>query len=62
MAKNSKGQETNDQRINKSGRGKSLSVGKLLPANWDMVRVTRTKQADHEVWLHIRQLEVIEAE
>ena len=62
MVKNSKGQETNDQRVNKSGRGRSISVGKFFPLDFDMVRVTRTKQADNEVWLHIRKLVVREAE
>ena len=62
MAKNSKGQQVNDQRVNKSGRGRSLSMGRLLPPSFDMVRVTRTRYDDNNVWIHIRKLEIREAE
>ena len=62
MAKNEKNQETNDQRVHHSGRGRLLAVGKLLPADFDWVRVTRTRTSGNEVWLHIRKLELSEAE
>jgi len=62
MAKNQKGQETVDQRVNRSGRGRLISVGRLLPADFDMVRITRTKTATNEVWLHVRKLVIKEAE
>lgn len=60
--KNSRGQETNDQSINTSGRARLLAIGKFLPKDWGRVRVTRTRVDDHNVYLHIRELEVREAE
>lgn len=62
MAKNNKGQEVNDQRVNHSGRGRNLSMGRLLPPDWEWVRVTRTRYDDNNVWLHIRRLEIREAD
>lgn len=60
--KNDKGQETNDQSINRTGRARLLSVGKFVPKDWGRVRVTRTKQDEHNVWIHIRELTVRLAE
>ena len=56
MAKNAEGQETNDQRINTNGRARLLSVGKFLPKEWEMVRVTRTRTAPGTVWLRVDQI------
>lgn len=62
MAKNEHGQEVNDQRVNKSGRGKSLAISKFLPPDFDWVRVTRTQFDGQNVYLHIRKLELREAD
>lgn len=61
MAKNSKGQETNDQHINVHGRSRQLTVGKFIPEDWGWVRVTRTQSKVGEVTLHIRRLEMVES-
>lgn len=59
MAKNNKNQEVFDQHINVNGRARLLSVGKLIPSSWGWVRVTRTRQADGEVWLHIQEIKMV---
>ena len=61
MAKNSKGQETVDLRINTNARRRQLSVGKVIPSDWDWVRVTRTRSEDGTVWLRVSRLTVVEA-
>ncbi|MCH8311017.1 MAG: hypothetical protein IIB17_11070 [Chloroflexi bacterium] len=50
-----------DQRINVSGRGRTLAVGKTLPTDWEWVRVTVLESKDNEVTLHIRRLVLNEA-
>lgn len=60
--KDRKGREVNDQRVNHSGRGRLLAIGKFLPEGFDWVRVTRTRSNENEVWLHIRKLVISEAE
>ena len=50
-----------DQKINTSGRGRSLSVGKVLPHTWEWVRVTVTEETKTSVTLHIKKLEIREA-
>lgn len=62
MAKNDKHQETVDLRINTNGRRRQLSVGKILPEDYDWVRVTRTRSTEDTVWLKIRRLKLIEVE
>ena len=51
--KNKKGQIVLDQTVNRSGRSRQISVGKLLPADWEWVRVVRTRFNDKTVWLRI---------
>ena len=60
MAKNSKGQETNDLHIHGSGRSRLLSVGKFLDAEWGWVRETKTHKEGNKVWLTIEALELVE--
>lgn len=62
MTKDSRGRLVVDSRVNKSGRGRLLAMGKLLPGDFDYVRVTVTRTRDNSVWLHIRKLELAEAE
>ncbi len=50
-----------DQRILTSGRGRALSVGKILPKDWDWVRVTVTEETKNTRTLVIRKLEIREA-
>ena len=50
-----------DQRIQETGRGRNLAVGKTLPRSWGFVRVTTTKHKDGTVSLHIRPLTLVEA-
>lgn len=50
-----------DQKINTSGRGRSLAVGKVLPKDWDWVRVTATEGTDKVVTFTVRKLELREA-
>ncbi len=62
MNRDKKGRVVVDGRVNKSGRGRLLAVGKLLPADFDYVRVTQTRTRENEIWLHIRKLTLSEAE
>ena len=50
-----------DQKVNTSGRGRSLSVGKVIPKNWVWVRVTVIEESKTEVTVKIRKLEIREA-
>lgn len=50
-----------DQKINTSGRGRSLAVGKILPHDWSWVRVTVTEETKTEVTITIRKLVIREA-
>lgn len=59
--KDSTGREVQDQKIQAQGRGRLLAVGRVIPPDWDYVRVTKTKADDNTVWLRIRHLEVAEA-
>ena len=62
MAANSEEQPTHqDQKINTSGRGRSLAVGKVIPKNWTWVRVTVTEETKTTVTLTIKKLEIREA-
>jgi len=61
MAKNDKGQEANDQKINSNARRRMLSVGKVIPNDWGWVRVTRTRSDENTVWLQIKRLRIAEA-
>ena len=60
--KNSLGQEVQDQKVQKAGRAMLLAVGRVIPADWDYVRGTKTKHDDNTVWLRIRHLEVSESD
>ena len=60
MAKNSKHQETNDQKIHGSGRSRLLSIGKYCPPEWGWVRVTQTHKEGNKIWLTIEALELVE--
>lgn len=62
MNKDKRGRPVVDSRVNKSGRGRLLAMGKLLPADFDYVRVTVTRTRENSVWLHIRKLDLAEAE
>ena len=62
MNRDKKGRVVVDGRVNKSGRGRLLAVGKLLPADFDYVRVTQTRTRENEIWLHVRKLTLSEAE
>ncbi len=59
--KDSTGHEVQDQKIQKAGRASLLAVGRVIPADWEYVRVTKTKHDDNTVWLRIKHLEVSEA-
>lgn len=62
MAKEAKEQaKPQDQKINTSGRGRSLSVGKVLPHDWSWVRVTVIEETKTEITLTIRKLVIREA-
>lgn len=50
-----------DQRVNTSGRGRSLAVGKVLPKDWDWVRVTVVETTKTEITVKIRKLVIKEA-
>lgn len=50
-----------DQKINTSGRGRSLSVGKVLPHDWSWVRVTVIEESKTEITIKIRKLVIREA-
>lgn len=50
-----------DQKINTSGRGRSLAVGKILPHDWTWVRVTVIEESKTEVTVKIRKLVIREA-
>lgn len=50
-----------DQRINTSGRGRSIAVGKMLPKTWDWIRVTVVEESTTEVTVKIRKLVIREA-
>lgn len=60
--KDKRGRVVVDQKVNHSGRGRLLAMGKLLPPDFDYVRVTITRTRENDVWLHIRKLELAEAE
>jgi len=60
MAKNSKGQETNDQHIMRNNRQVTLSVGKYVEQDWGWVRVTKTHREGNKIWLTIEALELVE--
>lgn len=62
MQKDNRGRTVVDARVNKSGRGRLLAMGKLLPEDFDYVRVTITRHSGTSVWLHIRKLELAEAD
>ncbi len=51
-----------DQKINTSGRGRSLAVGKVLPHSWSWVRVTVIEESTTEVTVKIRKLVIREAQ
>lgn len=61
MPKDRKGRMVLDSKVNHAGRGRLLAVGKLLPDDFDWVRVTVTRTRQGEVWLHIKQLVLSEA-
>lgn len=50
-----------DQKINTSGRGYSLAVGKILPHDWSWVRVTVIEETKTEITIKIRKLVIREA-
>ena len=60
MAKNNKGQEVVDLRINTNARRRQLSVGKVLPKDWDWVRITRTRSEEGTIWLRVTKLTIVE--
>ena len=62
MERNNKGQVLQDQKVNKIGRGRVIAVTKFVPDDFEWVRVTRTRFDDHNVWLHIRKLDLKEAD
>lgn len=55
------GQKPQDQKINTSGRSRTLSVGKALPHDWSWVRVTVIQESKTEITLKIRKLVIREA-
>lgn len=61
MVKNDEQPAHQDQKINTSGRGRSLSVGKVLPKNWSWVRVTVIEESKTHVTITIKKLEMREA-
>lgn len=60
MGKNNKGQQVKDLRINTNNRRRQLSVGALIPSEWDWVRVTRTRSDLDTVWLQVKRLTMVE--
>lgn len=62
MQKDKRGRTVVDQKINHSGRGRLMAMGKLLPEDFNYVRVTITRTGENNVWLNIRKLELAEAE
>lgn len=50
-----------DQKVNTSGRGRSLAVGKILPRDWSWVRLTVIEESKTEVIVKIRKLVIREA-
>lgn len=61
MAKTNNEPTHQDQKINTSGRGRSLSVGKVVPKTWSWVRVTVVEESKTEVTIKIKKLEIREA-
>jgi len=60
--KDARGRFVQDQRIMKvAARGRHLSVGRLIPEDWQHVRVTKTREDESTVWIRIRKLEITEA-
>jgi len=60
MARNSKGQETNDLKIIRNGRQTLMSVGKYVLPEWGWVRVTKTHKEGNKIWLTVEALELVE--
>ena len=51
-----------DLKIQATGRGRNLAVGKTLPRSWEYVRVQTTNHKDGSVSLHIRPLTLTEGD
>lgn len=62
MQKDKRGRVVVDSKVNHSGRGRLLAMGKLLPDDFDYVRITITRTSENTVWLSIRKLELAEAD
>ena len=59
--KDSRGRFVQDQKVLVTARGRHLSVGRLLPDDWQYVRVTKTRQDDTTIWVRLVKLDVTEA-
>jgi len=59
--RDSRGRFVQDQKVLVTARGRHLSVGRLLPDDWQHVRVTKTKQDENTIWVRLAKLEVTEA-
>jgi len=56
--KDQRGRFVQDQKVLVTARGRLLFVGRLLPDDWQDVRVTKTKQTDGTIWVRLGKLEI----
>ena len=57
--KNKESKATNksyDRRINKMGYGRMLAVSKVVPKNWEFVRISKIEETENSVTVLIQKL------